>query len=544
MHRRILLKNAALGAAVVFPAGRGGGAPPDQPPGPAPTGKGNLSGGFGDDFPLNELSVPELQAKMESGESNARTLTELYMDRIQALDRAGPVLRAVIEVNPEALAMAEAMDAERKAGRIRGPLHGIPVLIKDNISTGDQMMTTAGSLALEGYRAARDAVIVSKLRAAGAVLLGKTNLSEWANFRSTRSCSGWSSRGGQTKNPAVLDRSPSGSSSGSAAAVAANFCALAIGTETNGSIMAPASSCGIVGFKPTVGLWSRTGIIPISSTQDTAGPMTRTVRDAAVLLGALTGMDAADPATLRSEGKILGDYTAGLDAGALRGRRIGIEKSGLKGHEGVVALYQEAIRILNQAGAETVEVELVDRMGPLGRAESLVLQYEFKAGVNAWLAGAHARVKDLAGVIAFNRAEEAAVMPFFKQELLEKSEARGGLDSAEYQEALATVLSSRRIIDSLMEQYRLEAVCSPSMGPAVCIDPVHGDGEAGFYFGSPAAMAGYPHITVPMGQVHGLPVGFSFMAGAWQDSLVLGLAYAWEQISRKRRPPRFLTTAD
>jgi amidase len=448
----------------------------------------------------------------------------------------------VIELNPDALAIAEAMDAERKAGKVRGPLHGIPVLIKDNIDTADKMMTTAGALAMEGNIASKDAFIVSKLRAAGAVLLGKTNLSEWANFRSTRSSSGWSSRGGKTKNPNVLDRNPCGSSSGTGAAVSANLCAMGIGTETDGSIIAPASFCGTVGLKPTVGLWSRSGIIPISATQDTAGPMTRTVKDAAYLLSALTGEDAADAVTASSKGHAQADYTVFCKADALKGKRIGIEKSFLTGHEAVVALYREAIDILKKQGAEIVEVELVKLVAPLGDAEFTVMQYEFKDGLNKYLAGANAKVKSLADVIAFNKANEARAMPYFKQELLTMSEAKGALTDAEYLNAVKTSRSAGAIIDELMKAQKLDAVCSTSFGPAHCTDLVNGDQNVGFYFPPAAAMAGYPHITVPMGYVNDLPVGFSFVAGAWKEGEIIGMAYAYEQASRKRKAPAFKPT--
>ncbi len=495
-----------------------------------------------DDFVLNELSLDQLQQKMQAGEYTARSITELYLKRIADLDQQGPFINSVIELNSDALAIADELDRERKAGRVRGPLHGIPVLVKDNIDTGDKMMTTAGSLSLEGHKAAQDAFIIRQLRAAGAVLLGKTNLSEWANFRSTRSCSGWSSRGGQTRNPYVLDRSPCGSSSGSGAAVAANFCAVAVGTETDGSVIAPASFCGVVGMKPTVGLLSRSGIIPISSTQDTAGPMARTVKDAALLLAALVGSDPNDAVTLESQGKVPPDYTAFLDVNGLAGTRIGIEKSFLKGHEGVVGLYRAAIDVLKKQGATIVEIELLEATGKLGTAELTVLEYEFKAGVNRYLANAKAGVGSLAEVIAFNNQQEARAMPFFKQEILEACEAKAGLDSAEYVEALQKTLHSREIIDQMLRESRLDAIAGVSIGFPGCIELINGDYDTGFYFCPPAAMAGYPHITVPMGQVHELPVGFSLIAGAYQEPALFKLAYAFEQASRKRAAPKFLTS--
>jgi amidase len=497
---------------------------------------------FVDDFELNEITIDELQQKMQSGVYTSKAITELYLKRINAIDKKGPALNAVIEINPDALSIAENLDRERKAGKVRGPLHGIPVLIKDNIDTGDKMKTTAGSLALEGHKAAKDAFIIKQLREAGAVLLGKTNLSEWANFRSSRSSSGWSSRGGQTKNPCVLDRNPCGSSSGSGAAVAANLCAVAIGTETDGSVIAPASYNGIVGIKPTVGLLSRSGIIPISKTQDTAGPMTRTVKDAAILLAALTGIDEADSVTKESDGKMKKDYTQFLDSNGLQGKRIGVEKSFLEGHEGVVSVYKQAIELLKTKGATIVEVELLKKTRDLGDAEFTMMQYEFKDGLNRYLTGANAGVKTLADVIAFNKNNEAKAMPFFKQETLEVSEKKGGLDSKEYNDALKTTLGSRKVIDDMMSEHKLNAIIGTSIGLANCIDLVNGDYWTGFYFCPPAAMAGYPHISVPMGTVHELPVGLSFIAGAYKEDELLSIAYAYEQASKKRTAPKFLKT--
>jgi amidase len=498
--------------------------------------------GFADEFALNEMTVVELQKKMKEGVYTSVDLTRLYLDRIKAIDKDGPGLHSVIETNPDALTIAGALDEERKAGKVRGPLHGIPILIKDNIDTGDQLMTTAGSLALKGHKATNDAFVAKKLREAGAVILGKTNLSEWANFRSTRSSSGWSSRGGQTRNPYVLDRSPSGSSSGSGAAVAANLCAVAVGTETDGSVIAPASSCGLVGMKPTVGLVSRSGIIPISKTQDTAGPMTRTVTDAAILLGAMAGFDPADTVTAESKEKEVSDYTTFLKADSLTGKRIGVEKSFLNGHEGVVGLYKAAINVLKQQGATVVEIDLLKPMSNIGGAEFTVLQYEFKDGLNRYLSTANAGVKSLADVIAFNKKNEAEAMPFFKQEILETSEAKGDLTSKDYTDALAKTQRSRQQIDELMTTYKLDAICSTSTGFASCIDLINGDYDTGFYSCPPAAMAGYPHITVPMGTVHGLPVGLSFIAKAYQEGPLLSYAYAYEQASKRRIKPTFRKT--
>jgi amidase len=497
---------------------------------------------FIDDFELNEVTIDELQQKMQNGTYTAKSLTELYLKRIEAIDKKGPALNSVIEINPDAVSMAENMDRERKEGKVRGPMHGIPVLVKDNIDTGDKMMTTAGSLALEGHKANKDAFIIKQLREAGAVLLGKTNLSEWANFRSSRSSSGWSSRGGQTKNPCVLDRNPCGSSSGSGAAVAANLCAVAIGTETDGSVIAPASYNGIVGIKPTVGLLSRSGIIPISKTQDTAGPMTRSVKDAAILLAALTGIDEADPVTKESEGKVKKDYTQFLDSNGLQGKRIGVEKSFLEGHEGVVAVFKQAIELMKSKGATIVEVDLLKQCDDFDEREYIVLLYEFKDGLNKYLATANASVKTLADVIAFNKNNEAKAMPYFKQETLERSEAKAGLGDKEYIDALKISLSTRKIIDDMMSEHKLDAIAATSIGPANCTDLVNGDYGTGFYFCPPAAMAGYPHITVPMGTIHELPVGLSFIAGAYKEDELLKIAYAYEQASKKRTAPKFLKT--
>jgi amidase len=493
------------------------------------------------DFPLLETTIDQLQARMTSGEYSSVSITKLYLKRIDAIDKKGPALNAVIEINPDALAIAAAMDAERKAGKVRGPLHGIPVLIKDNINSGDKMMTTAGSLALEGHHAAKDAFIVGQLRAAGAVLLGKTNLSEWANFRSSRSTSGWSSRGGQTKNPYLLARNPSGSSAGSGSAVSANLCAVAIGTETNGSVVSPSSCNGIVGIKPTVGLLSRSGIIPISATQDTAGPMARTVKDAALLLGALAGIDPYDAVTAESKDKTHSDYTSFLDPGGLKGKRIGVEKSFLaNGHEGVLALFQDALTLLKAQGVTIVEVELQKQLSDAGSVEGTILQFEFKDGLNKYLAtAADARVRSLTDVIAFNRQNAAKAMPYFKQETLERSDARGGLDSAEYTEALKKLLTARTVIDELLRANQLDAICGTTNGVACCIDLISGDYRTGPGFSGPAAMAGYPHITVPMGTVMELPVGISFVGAAYTEPQLLGIAYAYEQASKKRVAPGF-----
>jgi amidase len=498
-----------------------------------------------DDFELQEATIDWLQQKMQSGQYTSVDITNQYFKRIAAIDKNGPKLNAVIELNPDALGIAAALDKERKEGKLRGPLHGIPILIKDNIDTGDQMMTTAGSLALLGNRASQDAFIVKKLREAGAVLLGKTNLSEFANFRSEQSTSGWSGRGGQTKCPYVLDRNPSGSSSGSGAAVAANLCAIAIGTETDGSVVSPASVNGIVGIKPTVGLCSRSGIIPISKTQDTAGPMARTVKDAAILLSALTGIDERDTATLQSKGKMKTDYTQFLDGNGLRGKKIGIEKSFLKGNKAIVALYKKAISVMKEKGAEVIEIELVKLLDDPSHAEFKVLEYEFKDGLNKYLVTANAKVKTLSEVIAFNKQNEDKSMPYFKQETLESSEAKKGLDDKNYLDALDKSFNgARKIIDELIKQYQLDAIAGVTNGLACCIDLANGDYDTGFSFSTPAARAGYPHITVPMGFVNELPIGFSFFGSAYTEAAIISFAYAFEQATKSRKPPKFLSPLD
>ena len=494
------------------------------------------------DFDLNEITIAALQQKMIAGNQSAVSLTKMYLKRIKEIDKNGPKINAVIELNPDALKIAEAMDKERKAGRIRGQLHGIPVLIKDNINTGDSMMTTAGSLAMKGNTATKDAFIVTKLREAGAVIIGKTNLSEWANFRSSRSTSGWSSRGGQTRCPYILDRNPSGSSAGSGAAAAANLCTIAVGTETDGSIVSPASINGLVGIKPTVGLWSRSGIIPISKTQDTAGPMARTVRDAAILLGALTGIDNADEITKESAGKSYNDYTVFLDKDGLKGKRIGIEKSHLKGHEGIVAVFKEAIQQLANLGATIVEVDLIKSLEEIGNAEFQVLLYEFKDGLNNYLKSVNGKMKSLEDVIAFDKLNETNAMPYFKQETLINSQGKGDLNSKEYTEALAKTLSSRKIIADLMSKNNVDALCGVTNGLAGCIDLINGDYDTGFSFSTPAAISGFPHITVPMGFVQELPIGISFMGTAYTESKLLSVAYAYEQASKKRKAPKFIAS--
>jgi len=492
-----------------------------------------------DNFDLEEITIDELQHKMQRGETTSVEITKKYLARIILIDKNGPKLNSIIELNKAALSIAAMLDAERKNGKLRGPMHGIPVLIKDNIDTGDGMMTTAGALAMKENIASADAFIIKKLRDAGAIILGKTNLSEWANFRSSHSTSAWSSRGGQTKCPYILDRNPSGSSAGSGSATAANLCTIAIGTETDGSIVSPAAVNGLVGIKPTVGLWSRTGIIPISATQDTAGPMARTVRDAAILLGAVTGVDTKDAVTAQSEGKSHQDYTQFLNTASLKGKRIGIEKSHLKGSDNMVSLLKAAMELMVKQGAEIVEIDLLKSMGDAGDAEFIVLQYEFKDGLNKYLATANGKMKSIQDVIDFNLKNEATAMPYFQQETLISSQAKGNLDTKEYTEALAKTINIRNIITNLMQQNKLDALSGITNGLACCIDLANGDYDTGFSLSSPAAMAGFPHITVPMGFVHELPVGISFFSTAYKEPELLGIAYAFEQVSKKRKKPSF-----
>lgn len=498
----------------------------------------------GDDptsFPLNEFSISRLQEGMASGEFSAREIAELYLARIRKVDREGPKLNAIIEINPDALTIASQLDEERNNGRLRGPLHGIPFLVKDNIDTADRMKTTAGSLALAEHYAKADAPIIRQLRDAGAVLLGKTNLSEWANFRSSRSSSGWSSRGGQTRNPYVLGRNPCGSSSGSGVAVAANLCAFAIGTETNGSISCPSSVNGIVGLKPTVGLVSRTGIIPISQTQDTAGPMTRSVQDAAIVLSAITLADVNDKPVIARPSEVPADYTRALNGDPLRGRRIGMERSFLKAHEKIDILLKDAIAQMEQAGATIVEVDFVSRLKDIGPHEYDLLKYEFKDGLNRYLARANGKIKSLQDVIDFNTAHASTVMPFFEQDILVESQQMGSLDTDDYRDTRRIVTSTaRQAIDGVLKEHRLDALCGPATGVAWCTDLINGDAFSGYGMGSGAAMAGYPSITVPLGEVAGLPVGLLFLSSAYSEPELLAIAQGYERVSAKRKPPMFL----
>jgi amidase len=492
------------------------------------------------DFELNEITISSLQEKFASGQYSSEQVTNLYLQRIDAIDKKGPALQAVIEINPDAVAIAKAMDAERKAGKLRGPMHGIPVLIKDNIDTGDKMQTTAGALAMVGNIALHDAFIVKKLRDAGAVILGKTNLSEWANFRSTKSCSGWSSRGGQTKNPYILDHNPCGSSSGSGVAVSANLCTVAVGTETDGSVTCPAAVNGIAGMKPTVGLLSRTGIIPISGTQDTAGPMARTVGDLAILLGVLAGEDAADAVTAGSKGNIQTDYTKFLDKNAFAGKRIGVEKKPQGENHLMHQLQNKVLGQLKQLGATIVEIEYLEKINKLGDAEFEVLQYEFKDGLNKYLSSAKAPVKTLADVIAFNKKNEDKAMPYFKQETLESSETKKGLDSAGYKEALKkNHEGTKKILDDIIKDNKLDAICGLTMGPACSTDNIYGDRWGSVFLTQPAASSGYPHITVPAGTIYDLPLGFSFFGAPYSEPALLGFAFAFEQSTHNRKIPGF-----
>lgn len=490
---------------------------------------------------LEEATVDGLQAGLAAGSWTSVDLVRRYQARIRALDQAGPTLQSVIELNPEALAIAKALDAERKAGKVRGPLHGLPVLIKDNIDTADRMKTTAGSLALADAPAPREeAFVARRLREAGAVILGKTNLSEWANLRSTRSSSGWSGRGGQTHNPYALDRSPSGSSSGSGAAAAASLCVVAVGTETDGSVVSPANANGLVGLKPTVGLVSRSGIIPISHTQDTAGPMTRTVRDAAILLGAMAGSDSKDAATREADARREADYTRFLRKDGLKGMRLGVVKNLLGVHAHVDAVIQQALTALTAQGATLIDVEL--KSAAYEDAEFEVLLYEFKAGLNAYLGGRGGAVKDLQGLLAFDEAHRTEEMPFFGQELVQQAQAKGPLSDAAYLKALETCAQARRDIVELMAKHQLQALVGPTGAPAWLIDHVNGDSSS-LSFSTPAAVAGCPHLTVPAGFAFGLPVGLSFVAGPWQEGTLLTLGYAFEQATHARRAPRYAPTA-
>jgi amidase len=538
--RRKLLRTAVIGGAFAVTAR----ATPLQPL-LASVRERSLSDHAGDvpSFEFEEITIAELQAGMTAGKYTARAIAEKYLTRIDQIDKNGPAINSVIEINPDALSIAEALDKERKDKGVRGPLHGIPVMIKDNLDTADRMMTTAGSLALVGSKTSKDSTVAQKLRDAGAVILAKTNLSEWANIRSAHSTSGWSGRGGQTKNPYALDRNPCGSSSGSGAGVSANLCVGAIGTETDGSIVCPSSSNGLVGIKPTVGLTSRTGIIPISHSQDGAGPMCRTVRDAATMLGAITGIDEEDRATLDSRERSYTDYTQFLKSDGLRGARIGVVRQRFGFHEGVDKVMESALDALKREGAILVDPANIETSGKFGDSEFIVLLYELKADLNAYLArlGSNAPVKTLKDIIDFNEKNSEKEMPYFGQDTFIKAEEKGPLTTQEYLDALAKnhQLARKEGIDATMEKNNLDALIAPTGGPAWIVDHVNGDYFGGGSSGA-AAVAGYPNITVPAGFISGLPVGISFFGRAWSEPVLIRLAFAFEQTTKIRKAPRFL----
>lgn len=498
------------------------------------------------DASMQERSILEYQESMKSGELTSRQLAESFLERIDAIDKNGPKLNSIIETNPDALSIASSLDDERRAGKVRSLLHGIPILLKDNIDTHDRMQTTAGSLAMEGNIASHDAFIVKQLRKAGAVILGKTNLSEWANFRGRKSISGWSSRGGLTHNPYALDRSACGSSSGSGAAIAANLASVAVGTETDGSIICPAQTNGIVGIKPTLGLLSRSGIIPIAHSQDTPGPMARTVADAAILLGAMTGVDKDDSATKSSNKHHLNDYTKFLDANGLKGARIGVARNMAGSDPRIIKIFESCIDVIKQLGAIIVDPANVPNFNKFGKTEVDVLHYELKADLNKYLAKANAKVKTMSDVIKFNEENKERVLQYFGQEHMLIAQETKGLRDKKYRDALAKnlLLTRKNGIDAVMKKYKLDAIIVPSGGPSWMIDLVNGDSiNWDIESTSPAAVAGYPHITVPAGYILGLPVGISFFAKAWQEPNLIKFAYAFEQASKVRKPPEFLATA-
>ncbi len=542
MDRRRFLGTAVVGGAGLT-VGAGGCAP----------GNGSRAENEGDGpvtirpFELDEVTVDQLQASMESGERTARSITELCLQRIEEMDRQGPQLRSIIETNPDALDIADQLDAERRDSGPRGPLHGIPVAIKDNIDTADGMTTTAGSMALEGSIPPQDAFISQRLREAGAIIIAKANMSEWAYFRGYRATSGWSARGGQCRNPYALDRNPCGSSSGSGVAVSASLVPLTIGTETGGSIMCPSSINGVVGIKPTVGLWSRSGIIPISHSQDTAGPMARTVRDAAILLGPLTGVDARDEATSASQGNAHGDYTQFLDAEGLMGARIGVARSLADTFDPrVIELFDASIAAMADAGATIVDPANLNASAWNDPLSLVLLEYEFKHDLNQYLAslGPDAPVKTLADVIAFNERNADVEMPYFGQERLHDAQARGPLTDPEYLEAKRRIQRNTREdgIDRLVLEHQLDAIIAPTRDIAWLTDHIQGDRLQGGSSAGPAAIAGYPDISVPMGFVGGLPVGISFFGRAWTEPTLLRVAYAYEQVTNHRRAPTYAET--
>jgi amidase len=495
-------------------------------------------------FELDEITIADLQAGVSSGKFTSRSITEKYLARIEAIDKQGPAIDSVIELNPDALAIAEATDKEAKDKGRRGPLHGIPVLIKDNIDTADRMETTAGSLALLGSRPVTDAFVVQRLREAGAVILGKTNLSEWANIRSSHSSSGWSGRGGQTKNPYALDRNPCGSSSGSGAAVGANLCAVGVGTETDGSVVCPSSANGLVGIKPTLGLISRSGVIPIAHSQDTPGPMARTVRDAAIVLGALAGVDSCDSVTAEAGGKIASDYTRFLDPNGLKSARIGVARKYFGFSDAVDVLMNDLVEEMKRAGAIIVDPADLESHGKFDDTELLVLLYELKTDLNAYLASRPGAPKTLRDLIDFNDRNKEKEMPYFGQDLFIKAQGKGPLTEKEYVTALEANrrLSRKEGIDALMDKFQLDAIMAPTGSPAWVTDWVDGD-HAGGGSSNAAAVAGYPDITVPAGFIFGLPVGVSFFGRAWSEPVLLKIAYGFEQLTKARKPPQFLPSA-
>jgi amidase len=532
LSRRNFLQTSLIGTAALLPtvAAR---APASATADTAPT-----------SFELNELTLDDLQVRMSLGKLSSRSLVEKYLARIDAVDKHGPTVNSVIEINPDALSIADALDRERKEKGTRTPLHGIPVLIKDNIDTADRMMTTAGSLALVSPAPAQDSTVAKKLRDAGAVILGKTNLSEWANIRSSHSTSGWSGRGGLTRNPYALDRNACGSSSGSAASVTANFCGLAVGTETDGSVVCPASVSGIVGIKPTLGLISRAGIIPIAHSQDTAGPMARTVAEAAVLLTVLAGPDPRDPESSASEGRVPRDFTRSLDPSGLRGARLGVARKYMGFNDAVDRLMEDAVAELKRQGATVIDPADLPSHGKFDDTEFTVLLYETKADLNAYLATRPgAPVRSLEEIIAFNEHTKDKEMPYFGQDVFLKAQAKGPLTEKEYLDALQANhrLSRQEGIDAVMDQNHLDALIAPTQGPAWLTDLINGDHAPGGCSNA-AAVAGYPHITVPAGFIDGLPVGLSFFGRAWSEPVLLKLAYSFEQASRIRKPPQFLAS--
>jgi amidase len=520
----------------------------DTVPVPAPgPGVQNLEQNFKKDFELDEITIDDLQKAFQSGQYSSRSLSEKYLARVAEIDKAGPRVNAVIELNPDALQIADALDQERRSKGPRGPLHGIPVLIKDNIDTSDRMNTTAGSLALLGSRGApNDAFVAAQLHKAGAVILGKTNLSEWANIRSSHSTSGWSGRGGLTRNPYALDRNPCGSSSGTGAAVSANLCVAGVGTETDGSVVCPSSANGLAGLKPTVGLVSRSGIVPISHSQDTAGPMARTVRDVAILLGVMAGADPQDPVTADSQGKVSPDYTKFLDPAGLKGARLGVVRKYCGFNDAVDQLMDTIIREMKRAGAEIVDPADIPTIGKFDESELTVFYYELKADLAAYLARrGNTSVKSLKDVIEFNERNRDREMPYFGQDIFLKSEQKGPLNTKEYLDALALnqKLSRAEGIDFIMDKFKLDALVAPTAGPAWLTDLINGDHAAGGS-SSAAAVAGYPNINVTAGYLWGLPVGISFFGRAWSEPTLLKIAYSFEQLTKARQKPRFLPTIE